>query len=120
MSPHVRAVDAVRAGIGSALAIAPRAALRGLGEPPTARSQTVVRILAARLVGQAIAGATMSGDSRRRRLLVRADVAIEALHAVSMIGLAAAMPARRRSALAGGVLAAALAGLEVAGPGGGR
>lgn len=122
MTPALRPVDATRLALGAVLAVRPGLAAVVLGDRPTGTTDTVVRILAARLLGQALIGSAVCGTTPGRdgrRLLVGVDVGVEAVHGLSMVALAAAVPARWRMALAGGVLAALLAALELARPGGG-
>src|SRR5207248_7968566 len=101
---------AARACYGAALLCAPGLAL-GLctGEASSARARTVVRILGARHLAQAVL--TMW---RPRRAVFAAGTGIDGCHVVSMLALAAADPRLRRAGLADAAAAAASTAVGVA------
>jgi hypothetical protein len=103
------AVLAAQAGAGSLLLIAPATAARlaaGGGRPAPA---WLVRLLGARMVAQAGVSAALLRRGADRRRVLRAGAAVDALHALSMVGAAAAWPRYRAGALASAGAAAASA-----------
>jgi hypothetical protein len=98
----------VRFSLGSLYLIAPKAVPDLLGVPTDRRARVVVRILGARHVLQA--GAVSTTPDHRDALAVGSVV--DAIHALSMVALAAVDRRRRRLAVAdaGAATAFALAG----------
>jgi len=94
---------AARACYGAALLCAPGLAL-GLstGQAPSQRARTVVRILGARHLAQALLTLW-----RPRPAVLLAGAGIDACHAASMLALAVADPPMRRASIADGAAAAA-------------
>ena len=95
---------AARAGYGAALLCAPGLAL-GLctGQASSERARTVVRVLGARHLAQAVLTLW-----RPRRKVLAAGAGIDGCHAVSMLALAAADPGLRRAGIADAVAATAV------------
>lgn len=100
----MRGADWARLGVGTAVLCWPGVPARLTRTPASARVLLATRILATRYVAQAAVGAV--GNARRT---ATADVAVEGLHAVSMIGLARLRPDVRRLALLSAGAATALA-----------
>lgn len=101
----MRYVALVRAAYGALLLLAPGAAVRlASGEPADPASTLVGRVLGLRHLAQAL---VMDRAGNRDRLLVGA--AIDAAHALSMLGLAASNREHRRVAALDAVLATGLA-----------
>jgi hypothetical protein len=102
------AMRIVRLGLGTLYLIAPKAVPDLLGVPTDRRARVVVRILGARYLLQA--GAVSTTPDHRDALAVGSVV--DAIHAVSMVLLAAVDRRRRRLAVAdaGAATAFALAG----------
>jgi hypothetical protein len=96
---------AARAGYGAALLCAPGLAL-GLctGQASSARARTVLRILGARHLAQAVLTLW-----RPRRTVLAAGAGIDGCHAASMLALAAADPGLRRAGIADAATATAFA-----------
>jgi hypothetical protein len=102
------ACGAAHLALGAAFVAAPDRAL-GLVHARTDRALSIaVRVLGARHLLEA----TVAGRARSRWAGVAAGV--DALHAASMLGIAAAGPRRRRPALVSAGLAGAMTALEVA------
>jgi hypothetical protein len=94
----------VRAGLAVLQLAAPAAVGRAVGlDPGDRRALVAVRVLGARELAQSATAATGSP------VLRTAGVAVDGLHAASMIGLAAASPRYRRPALLAAALATAWA-----------
>lgn len=100
----MRSADWARLGLGAAVLCWPGVPARLTRTPRTARVLLATRILATRYVAQAAMGA--AGNAR---WTAAADVAVEGLHAVSMIVLAQLRPDLRRLALLSAGAATALA-----------
>jgi hypothetical protein len=79
------------------------------GAPVSGRVLAVARVLGVRQLAQA----GICGLAPTRRL-VQAGVAVDGLHAASMLGLAGAEPGLRRALLAETVIAAGLASATIA------
>ncbi len=98
----MRGVDAARLGVGLAQIAAPaRVGAAVLGRAPDERERAVVRILGGRHLVQYAAA--------RRGHSLLAGPALDALHAASMVGLAALSRRYRRSALTSAAAATAFA-----------
>jgi len=101
-----RPVDVARLGFGTVALISPELLLR-LSKGSDGRGERVtVRILGARYVAQSGAGLILtqprkrpSGRTRGRPWIRDADVAIDLIHATTMVALAAFAPRHRRLAL---------------------
>ncbi len=109
---------AIRACYGAALLCAPGAVL-GLatGRPPSQRARTVLRVLGARHLAQAVLTAW-----RPRPAVLLAGAGVDACHSASMLALAAADPPMRPAGIADAIAAAAFTAtgaLVSSGPGGG-
>ena len=107
---------AVRAGYGAILLLAPdRVSRWATGRSPDRTSRAVVRILGARHLAQAVMSIGASS-----RVVQALGVEVDALHSLSMLGLAALNPAHRRGglidAVAAGCFAAAGAFLTAGSP----
>ncbi|CAI9401718.1 hypothetical protein [Aestuariimicrobium sp. T2.26MG-19.2B] len=103
----MRAQDALRLGYGLAEPAAPRLLEGRLLPTDDARGRTALRVLGARHVVQAAVGAV--GGHGVRRLGGLVDV----LHAISMIVVATADPARRTAAAANAATALGFAWAEL-------
>lgn len=102
-------LSGVRAGYGAVqLATPAYSAEQRLGGPLDRATQRVVRVLGARQVTQA--GLTLVFPAEP---VLGLGVAVDALHALSMVALAAATPRWRRPALVSGLTAAAFAAAGV-------
>ncbi len=96
-------VAAVRGGWGVLLVAAPGGVLTSLpGVQPTSSTRAVARVLGARQLAQG--AAALAGSQIARRAWW-----VDALHAASMLVLAATAPAHRRLAATDAVVAAAFA-----------
>jgi hypothetical protein len=94
-------------GLGAFLVIQPDRALAVVGQPaPRPGLVTVTRVLGARTAVQNLV--VLAAPART---VVRAGVAVDALHALSMLAAALRWPAYRRAALASGTMAAVAAAL---------
>ena len=97
-----RGIELIRAVWGAALLVAPGAVLSGaLRADPDPRAVVVARILGARHLAQA----ALSGLRPTRETLML-GVGVDAIHAATAVGLAAADPHRARAALADALVAA--------------
>src|SRR5438128_9206418 len=88
-----RAVAAARCATGLALLVRPEPAARLLGAPPGG-SHPVLRVLGARHLVVSLVGL-----SRPTREVATAAAAVDGIHAVTCLGLAAVSPRHRRTAL---------------------
>ena len=104
------AATAVRAGWGLGLLVAPSRVVRGMGGEPDGAARVVARVLAARHLMQSAVLARS-----RSPLLRRGGAAVDALHGLSMLGLAVVDRSRRRPALLDAGLATAFAVIGFAG-----
>jgi hypothetical protein len=96
---------AVRAGYGAILLLAPdRVSRRATGRTPDRISRAVVRILGARHLTQAVMSIGTSS-----RVVQALGAEVDALHSLSMLGLAAVDPPRRRGALIDAAIAGCFA-----------
>jgi hypothetical protein len=105
--PRLRAVTGLRIGWGAALIVAPRPLLRGLArvdQPADRVAVGVLRVLGVRHVGQAVAE-TLGPQPVVRYL----GIAVDGLHALTAVGLAAVDRRWRRGALTDTVIAALFA-----------
>ena len=103
--PSMRWINFARAGYGVALLVLPTPLISGAtGYPASARVRGVARVLG----GRQLAQGTICGLAPERGL-IRAGAAADALHASSMLLLAAAEPRLRKALLADATIAAALA-----------
>jgi hypothetical protein len=101
----VSRLTAVRAVLGAAELLAPRALTRvALGTALDGGGLAAVRVLGARHLAQAAAGGADPG-----RTATRLGATVDALHAASMLALAAADRRWRRAALTSASVAGALA-----------
>jgi len=109
-SLSVRLISAVRASYGLALLCLPGPMITALaGAPVSGRVLAVARVLGIRQLAQAgICGLAPTS------WLTQAGVAVDGLHAASMLGLAGAEPGLRRALLAETVIAAGLASATTA------
>ena len=94
-------IAAVRLAYGTTLLALPRFALKAVGSPQEEGAIATARILGARHVLQAVV--------QRRGALPRFGASIDALHATTMVGLAAVSERYRRAAVIDGWIAAAFA-----------
>jgi hypothetical protein len=100
-----RALQLARAGYGAALLLQPGPAIRlATGHRPSRRACRVARLLGARHLAQA----TLTAFAPRPGVFA-AGADVDVLHAASMVMLAAADRAARRTALTDAVAEAALA-----------
>ena len=106
---QVRAGAAVRAGWGLLLVAAPAAVPRRSGGGSDGRALVVARVLGVRELLQATVTAAVPARS-----VVGAGAAIDAVHAVTAVGLALVDPRRRALALASAATAAGWAALGAA------
>lgn len=98
-------LGAVRGGYGALQLAAPAlVSERLLGRPLDTRGRAIARILGARQLGQAVASGRQPGYP-----VLALGVEVDLLHALSMLGLAAASPGRRRAALTDTLIAASFA-----------
>ena len=104
----MRPAVAGRLLLGTTCLAAPRAVVRRVGRPGHASTVTIAlaRVLGVRLVVQGAADLAL-GDRTRPY-----DVAVDLVHAASMVELARRFPTHRRVALASGATAAALGVLD--------
>ena len=99
----------VRAGYGAVqLAVPAYSAEQRLGGPLDPTTQRVVRVLGARQVTQAGLALAFPAEP-----LLGLGVGVDAMHALSMVALAAARPRWRRPALVSGLMAATFAAAGV-------
>jgi hypothetical protein len=101
--------------VGTALLSFPRPAARaaaGAGDPAP---PGVVRVLGLRMAAQAALAGLALGAGRGVKAVLKAGATVDALHAASMMAVAAGMPRYRRSALISGGLATGSALLGWAG-----
>ena len=109
MNQRLRALVATQGAVGAVIAARPApivAAVSGTGAHPAG---WIVRVLGARMAVQA--ALTLLAD---RQFVVRAGVAADVLHSVSMLAVSARWPRYRRPALASALVAASFAAAEVA------
>jgi hypothetical protein len=100
----------VRAVYGAALVLSPSVPLRlATGRAPDRRTIAVVRVLGLRQVAQAALAAVSAARPAAARRAATVGAAVDAVHAASMLALAAWAPARRREALVDAGLAGAFA-----------
>lgn len=101
-------LEGIRVGVGLASFAAPESLVgRVLEVPMGSRSRTFTRVLGARHIAQAL----LTGGEPTPRAL-RWGVVVDGVHALTMLGLAAVDPPRRRAAM---LNAAAATGFAVAG-----
>jgi hypothetical protein len=105
----VRAAAAVPAAVGTVLLIRPRQVVGRVAADETEPWLAVVRVLGGRLVVQQVL--VLVRPTRRR---VLAWAAVDAVHALSMVPVAAVWPAHRRLAAVSGAVGAASALLALA------
>jgi hypothetical protein len=101
-----RPVDVLRLSLGVGALGAPGVMLPAAADTPWTRGFT--RILGARYVVQ-----SAFGLAERRPWVPAADAAVDVVHAVSMLGLAAVSPRHRRVALVSAGCALAFATLDL-------
>jgi hypothetical protein len=107
-APLPAAVPALHALLGGALLLAPDRLLAATGEPPEPATRVAARVLGWRHLAQGIA----------LRLLAKPSAAgvggvVDGLHCASMLAAAALSRRHRRAAAASGLLAGALAAVEL-------
>lgn len=104
-------LGAAQLGLGVALVSSPRRVVALIGADHDAATRIGARVLGARLIGQGAVVATT-----RRVGVHQLSALVDAVHAVSMVALAACSSQRRRAAAASGALAtvAALASAVIA------
>ncbi len=100
----MRGLEGARATLGVAQLVAPGSTGRVWGLAPDRHARAVVRVLGARQLAQAMFTASKPTIGVRR-----AGVGVDALHALSMVGLAAVDARRRRAALTDAAVASTLA-----------
>ncbi|GAB2756042.1 hypothetical protein [Sinomonas soli] len=104
----MRPLETVRAAYGTVELVAPGAVERLLlGHRPDDRARTVIRVLGARHLVQALVTA------RGGRTLHRLGGAVDVIHAVTMAALAGADPRRRRAAAVNAAIALVFAAGEL-------
>jgi hypothetical protein len=101
-----RPVDVLRLSLGVAALGAPGVVLPAAANTPWTRGFT--RILGARYVAQ-----SAFGLAERRPWVPAADAAVDGVHALTMLGLAAVSPRHRRVALSSAAAALAFAYLDL-------
>jgi hypothetical protein len=101
---RIRLVAAGWLGVGTYLVTRPEHALAAVGQPASPALVLITRVLGARsaLQNAVVLAAPTSA-------VVRGGAAVDATHALSMVGAALRWPAYRRAALTSGALAAAAA-----------
>lgn len=115
----VRTVDALRLGLGAAILVRPQLPLRLATGQTREHELTATRVLGARYVAQSVVGAGLTRAGRRSgatdgwRRLRQADAAVDVVHALSMVGLAAVSPRHRRLATVSAVTALGFAALDL-------
>jgi len=102
----VRGPDVSRLVLGGLCLARPDLPLRLTGSPGGRGTRVGVRVLGARYVVQSVGGPWL-----HRRWVPEVDAAVDVIHALSMLGLAALAPSHRRVAL---VSAATATGFAVA------
>ena len=105
---RARPVDLARIGLGGLALARPDVVLDVVRSTDDRRARAVVRFLGARYVAQGAAGLVVD-----RSWVVPVDAAVDALHALSMVGAAALWPAHRRAALASAASASLLAAADL-------
>jgi hypothetical protein len=115
-----RAVDALRLGLGLGILARPELPLRLCGGRAHQHERAAVRILGGRYVAQAVMGLAATRSSQhpaisngRRPWVQEVDIAIEVLHAGTMLALTLASPRHRRLALLSAVTALGLSALDL-------
>jgi len=114
----VRGPDLARLTLGGLCLTRPELPLRWLrrgtrrpGPPGGRGTRTVVRVLGARYLVQAVGGPWL-----HRSWVPAVDAAVDLTHAASMVGLAAVAPGHRRIALASAAAATAFAVADLTHP----
>ncbi|WP_285247685.1 MULTISPECIES: hypothetical protein [unclassified Pseudarthrobacter] len=106
----MRPLEVVRAGFGSAELLAPGAAECSLiARGPDAHARTFIRVLGARHLVQATATTIFGGGAPLHWI----SAAVDALHALTMLGQAAVDRRRRHAAVANAAIALAFAAGEL-------
>jgi len=106
----VKPLDVLRAAYGSAELFAPGAVACFLvGRIPDTHARTFIRVLGARHLLQAAATSTFGGGAALRRT----SAGVDALHALTMLVLAAVDRRRRHPAVANAAIALAFAAGEL-------
>ena len=111
----MRRPDAARLALGAVALAGPGLAVRLTGSRDGVGVRRTVRVLGARYVVQSVAGRWL-----HRAWVPEADATVDAIHAVSMLGLAVLAPRHRRLALVSAALASTFAVADLvldAGPG---
>ena len=103
-----RPVDVARLCLGSIALVRPRWLLRVTGSADGTWPRRATRVLGARYVVQAAAGAWLEEG-----WVPEVDGAVDLVHAASTVGFALAFPRHRRLALASGALALAFAAADL-------
>lgn len=106
-----RPVDLARLALGVVIVARPDVPLRLTGGRTLPHERAAVRVLGARYLVQSAVGLARG----RSRWVRRGDVAVEVVHAATMLGLAGASPRHRRLALASAGAALALATVDLRG-----
>lgn len=104
----LRRADAVRVGLGALALGRPRWLLRCTGATDGTWPRRAVRVLGARYVAQAAAGAVLPG-----RWSSRLDAGVDLAHAATTVGLAVAFPSHRRAAVVSGAVALVFAAADL-------
>ena len=105
---RARPVDLARIGLGGLALARPDVVLDVVRSADDRRVRAVVRFLGARYVAQGAAGLVVD-----RSWVAPVDAAVDALHALSMVGAAALWPAHRRAAVASAASALLLAAADL-------
>ncbi|GGH91626.1 hypothetical protein ACFFGR_05495 [Arthrobacter liuii] len=106
----MRAFEVLRAAYGTAEVLAPGAAECFLiGRAPDAHARTFIRVLGARHLLQAAAATTLGGGAALHWI----SAGVDALHALTMLALAAVDRRRRQPAVANAAIALAFAAGEL-------
>ncbi|NYD40522.1 hypothetical protein [Nocardioides panaciterrulae] len=107
----MRGPDVARLVLGGLCLTRPGLPLRLTGATNGKGTRAVVRILGARYLVQGAGGPWL-----HRRWVPEADAAVDAIHAASMLGLAAVAPGHRRAALVSAALASGFAVADLTHP----
>ena len=107
----MRGPDVARLALGGLCLARPDLTLRLTGSDHGRGTRVGVRVLGARYVVQAVGGPWL-----HRRWVPGADAAVDVVHAISMLGLAAIAPTHRRVALVSAAMASAFAVADLTHP----
>ena len=107
----MRGPDVARLALGGLCLARPALPLRLTGSTNGKGTRAVVRILGARYLVQSAGGSWL-----HERWVPEADAAVDAIHATTMLGLAALVPGHRRAALVSAALATGFAVADLTHP----